>query len=501
MALVATAALVAGTGTPAPFAQTSGEPLSVLSRDGRRRLPVTTVGGRDYVALDEIAAAFGLSVREDQLAGGVTVTAGSTTILLTEAQTVISVGGRLVSLPSPPVRQADRWLVPLDFLPRALGPALGTTLDLRRSSGLLVVGDLRVPRVVARVETTAAGATLTFDMAPATGATVTAANGVLVVSFDADAIDLSVPALPTQAFVLAVSPASGAASLQVLTGPGYATHRTTATPADGAATRLTLEIRGTAAETPDLPTQTGPTEAPPPAPLMMPEGAGVRTLVIDPGHGGDDHGAVGPAGTREKDVTLAIARRLRTVVETRLGLRVYLTRDDDRALPLDSRTAFANSHRADVFLSIHANAALQPATRGAEVYYLRGDEAEIEARRAAVASGTVVPVLGGGTRSIALILWDAAQAGYLERSAALASVLERALGERVEMSPRAVRQAPFRVLVGTTMPAALVEVGYLSNPEQERQLASAAHQDRIVQALYDALVAFRGSIERSASPQ
>ena len=86
---------------------------------------------------------------------------------------------------------------------------------------------------------------------------------------------------------------------------------------------------------------------------------GLRTLVIDPGHGGEELGAQGPRGTLEKDVTLAVARRLRTLVESRLGLKVFLTREDDRTLALDDRSAFANAHKADVFLSIHANAAVR----------------------------------------------------------------------------------------------------------------------------------------------
>jgi N-acetylmuramoyl-L-alanine amidase len=107
-----------------------------------------------------------------------------------------------------------------------------------------------------------------------------------------------------------------------------------------------------------------------------------------------------------------------------------------------------------------------------------------------------LPALGGGNRAIDLILWETAQARYLEQSAALAGFVEQALATRVEMSPRAVQQAPFRVLVGANMPAALVEIGYLSNGDQETQLTTPVYQEQIAQALLDALIKFRELLER-----
>jgi N-acetylmuramoyl-L-alanine amidase len=218
-------------------------------------------------------------------------------------------------------------------------------------------------------------------------------------------------------------------------------------------------------------------------------------VVIDPGHGGDEPGARGSGGALEKDITLQVARRLRTMIESRLGLRVFLTRDDDRTMSLDDRAAYANSQKADVFLSIHANAALRPAMRGAEVFYLSVDRADADGQGLG-SSSELLPALGGGTRTIDFTLWETAQARYLERSSSLASMVEQALRPRVEMSPRPVQQAPFRVLVGATMPAVLVEMGYLSNADQERALTSGAYQDQVAQGLFDAITQFRTVIER-----
>ena len=242
--------------------------------------------------------------------------------------------------------------------------------------------------------------------------------------------------------------------------------------------------------TPGVP---APTQAPPEAsPLPLPT-TGVRTVVIDPGHGGDENGAKGARGTLEKILTLAVARRVKSGLETRLGARVLLTRDDDRTLPLDERAAFANNNKADVFVSLHANASLRRTASGAEVFYLSLDRADEEARKVAESEGVAMPVFGGGTREIDVILWELAQTRHLARSAELASAIETQLRTEVPMSPRAIQQAPFRVLVGANMPAVLVEVGYLTNPQQETALATAPFQARLVQALTDALARFFAS--------
>ena len=267
------------------------------------------------------------------------------------------------------------------------------------------------------------------------------------------------------------------------TGPRYGSYRSSSSQPDASSSRLTIDLLPSTTDLAGAAAAAAPPPvAPPPVDLratIPPTPAtGVRTIVIDPGHGGDELGAQGPRGTLEKEITLAVSRRLRTLIESRLGMRVFLTREDDRTISHDDRSAFANNHQADVFLSIHANAAVRPHIKGAEVYYLSVERADAEARKRAEDAAVALPALGGGTRAIDLILWETAQSRYLEQSAALAAAVEESLRARVEMSPRAVQQAPFRVLVGANMPAALVEIGYVSNPEQEQQLTSADYQDQ-----------------------
>jgi N-acetylmuramoyl-L-alanine amidase len=166
----------------------------------------------------------------------------------------------------------------------------------------------------------------------------------------------------------------------------------------------------------------------------------------------------------------------------------------------DVRAALANNTKADLFLSLHANAAPAPGVAGAEVFHLRLDREGEDARRAAEAEAVSLPVLGGATRELEVIQWDLAQARHVEASGILAGMLEEELSNRVTMGPRPVQQVPLRVLVGANMPAALIELAYLTNPAQEKVAATEAYQSLVAQAIFDAIVRFRGYLEGQSSP-
>lgn len=476
---------------PAPAAQTPAPaPYTVISRDSRRPLAVRTPGGQEMFALDDLAKLFELTVREDALAGGLTISTKTQTIALTAGQPLASVGGRVVSLPAAPVRDGRAWFVPVDFVSRVVGPALGTRLDLRRPSRIIVVGDLRLPRVTARAEQQGIVLRLTFDIAPATPHAIAQEGSRLVLKLDADGIDASFPASPAPDLVQAIRPADTGAAVAIDLGPKFATFRSADAPGERGAGRVIVEVAAAATDAPPAAAPPAPPAEPPPMVDLTPS-SGLRTIVLDAGHGGDEHGARGPQGTMEKDVTLSVARRLKAAIEARLGTRVILTRDGDQTIGLDERAAVANNNKADVFVSLHANASVRASVTGAEVFYLSLDDYGDQAQRAAQGESEALPVLGGGTRDIEVILWEMAQARHIEQSASLAQLMERELRERVPMSPRAIQQAPFRVLVGANMPAVLVEMGFISNPEQEKQLASDAFQGQIVQALVESIVRYR----------
>lgn len=479
----------------APPASQAAPPYTLLGPDGRHALAVRLVNGQDMFALDELASRFGLSVREDALAGGLTLSTQGQTIVLSPGQNLASVGGRLISLPAPVVREGRAWLVPVEFVSRALGPIAGVRIDLRKPSRLVIVGDLVVPRVDVRADAEGANRTrLTFEVSPAAAHRVTQETGRLLVGFEADAVDARFGPIPQGPLVAGVGPAVASPAIVVELGPAFASFRTTEVAGGEGGARFVIEILGDATETPaPVPAPVAPpTPAPEPAPLidLIPP-ATLGAIVIDPGHGGDETGARGPNGTLEKDVTLAVARRIEAAIEGRLGIRVLLTRDGDQTVGLDERASRANNNKADLFISLHANASPRTSAGGAEVFYLSLEDYGSEAERAARGNGVALPVFGGGTREIELILWEMAQARYIDQSATFAGMVEEELRQRVPMSARALQQAPFRVLVGANMPAVLVELGFITNPDEERMLAGEPFQNAVVQALVESIVRFR----------
>jgi N-acetylmuramoyl-L-alanine amidase len=480
-------------------------PYTIVTREARRPLAVRTIGGQEMFALDDLARLFTLAVREDAAAGGLTVTSGSQTIVLSPQQPLASVAGRMISLPAAPVKDGRAWYVPVDFVSRALAPISTTKIDLRKPSRLVLVGDVRMPRVAARIEPLGSLTRVTIDVAPSTPHTVTQEGTHLSVKFDADALDAAdIRATPTTDTLQNIRAGDAPQVITIDLGPRFASFRAADQPAPGGATRLVIDLM-TQTETPapgapqpgpggvQLPPPNVPNLPEPPPLLDLPPTGGLRTIVIDAGHGGDDIGAKGAKGTLEKNVTMSVARRLKGSLEARLGVRVLLTRDGDQAVAPDQRAALANNNKADLFISLHANASVRPAVSGAEVFYLNLEGYGDQGQRASQAAAEALPVVGGGSREIEITPWELAQARYIGESAIFAKAMEGALRARVPMSPRALQQAPFRVLVGANMPAVLVEMGFLTNAQQEQQLASDDHQNLLVQALVDGILRYRAA--------
>ncbi len=203
------------------------------------------------------------------------------------------------------------------------------------------------------------------------------------------------------------------------------------------------------------------------------------TLVIDPGHGGRDPGAIGPTGLREKDVVLKIGKLLRQKAQKRLGWRVVMTRQDDRYLPLEERTAIANAKKGDLFVSIHCNASRNRRQRGVETYFL-SFTTDREALRLAARENGVPP---SKIDALQLILYDLMLRAKVEDSERLAYSVQRNLVSRLKKRWRVrdlgVKRAPFVVLVGAKMPSILAEVSFISNRYEERRLRDPRYLDAI----------------------
>ena len=220
--------------------------------------------------------------------------------------------------------------------------------------------------------------------------------------------------------------------------------------------------------------------------------AAFARVVIDAGHGGKDEGAMGKNGVLEKEIVLDVSRRLAKILEAN-RLDVILTRDTDRFVPLEVRTARANDARGDLFVSIHANAASVRQARGIETYFVSLEASDAASRLVADRENEA---LGrGGPASpqfdpFLALLGDMISTDYLADSNAFAILAQAELANVDQISSRGVKQAPFVVLMGVQMPAALVEIGFLSNRRDAASLGTTAHRKRIAEALARAVMAF-----------
>jgi N-acetylmuramoyl-L-alanine amidase len=187
-------------------------------------------------------------------------------------------------------------------------------------------------------------------------------------------------------------------------------------------------------------------------------------------------------------VTLAVARRLKAAIEGRLGVRVLLTRDGDQAVAADQRAALANNNKADLFVSLHANASFRPTVSGATVYVAAFPE---NARSDRSAPPERLPAFGGGFRDLELVPWNLAQMRHKDQSEALANLILEQFKDKVPVGPQGLDHVPLRVLEPANMPAVLIELGYLTNAEQEKKLGDSEFQGAVAQSVLEAIIRFR----------
>jgi N-acetylmuramoyl-L-alanine amidase len=401
----------------------------------------------------------------------VIVVAGTDRVVLTEGQSTVSAGGRLLSLSAPVTRAGTTWLVPVDFL-----RTLNRGIDVRRGSRLIVVAPAVVPRVTPRLEQTATGGRLELTIEPGTSTRVTREGRVVSIRFSANGVEMT-PLTDAPAALIANVRVDGP-SLLVDLGSGVTDIRT---ETSGDPARLAIVL--VAAPAPSVAAPVAP-------PVALDRTPGIRTVVLDPGHGGDDSGARSLTGVTEKQITLAVAQRVKASLESRLGVRVVLTREDDSGVPDDRRAALANNNKADLFISLHANAGPRPDTRGAQVLSLDGAEYANVAGAAprSDAPPLAVPIVGGGTRLIDTVPWHLAQLPHVSASASFAAVMAQRLSSSgLTMHPRPVDVGALRVLVGANMPAILIELGMLSNEDEARGLIGPEHVAAIVDAIVSAV--------------
>jgi len=224
-------------------------------------------------------------------------------------------------------------------------------------------------------------------------------------------------------------------------------------------------------------------------------GLKIGRIVLDAGHGGHDTGTIGPDGLMEKDLVLDVALRLGRLLETRLGADVIYTRDDDTFIPLETRTAIANQHQADLFISIHANSSSDPSARGVETYFLNftsnPEALEVAARENAVSQKSIFE-LQDLVKKITL-------KDKIDESRELATDVQQSLytglaTRHSTLRDRGVKKAPFVVLIGANMPSVLAEISFVSNPTDEAKLETPDYREKIAESLYKGIAKYAGGL-------
>jgi len=256
--------------------------------------------------------------------------------------------------------------------------------------------------------------------------------------------------------------------------------------------RLVIDIQGQKTGGAVAAVEKGQRRAPAPAvKANQNHGPAIRKIVLDPGHGGKDPGAISSSGIAEKDIVLAVAKKLATKLRKEMGATVVLTRTDDRFIPLEERTAIANAEEADLFVSLHMNASPNPEARGLETYYLDNTNDEASIRLAARENGTSRKQIS----DLQFILSDMIQNMKLEDSINLAHRLHHSLVANLsngftEVKDLGVKKALFYVLVGARMPSVLVEMFFISNKDEAHAMSQEGYQVAVVDALFDGILKY-----------
>lgn len=450
--------------------------------------PIATAGG-DLYGVGDVARALGLRVSRDTTTGVLTIVAADRQVVVGPASALPLVGDRPIEISKPTRAIGGVLYAPMDFFAKALFPLVSASGVYDSATRVWTVTERRDRAAAPQPAQSVPGEPLMIDVAvvhvdPTTQVVLRESGPARFVprltesGMQIEWVERRVTApFSERRFddpLVAAVRFEGDAATVVFREPGLTAYAYPLTNPD----RIVVEV-GRAVEAPAI----EPAAPPPPSVPAI-------TIVVDPGHGGGETGAVGPAGLQEKDVTLQIARRLATAIPKVLSSRVVLTRDSDSAISLDDRTSLANHEKANLFLSLHANSSRATGAHGSETYYLSLDSSDRLSEE--VARRENQPTLGtrdapAPNPDLDFILWDLAQSAHVNESSRLAEAIQTQLNVVSKTDNRGIKQAPFRVLSGAAMPAVLVEVGFISHPEEEKQLRSAAFQESVADAIAKAV--------------
>jgi len=424
-----------------------------------------------------------------------TLRVGARDFRFTDGSRLVSLGDREVLLPVPVLFAAgDLWL-PMAFVTEILAPEAGLFVEWRPEERLLVFGQADVNLVDLRIEAANRAATLSLQCRePLSYRATSPEAGVIDLKVYGAQVDLGrVRAEQARGLILsAVSHQYAGYAVVTVRGDDLVSRYRTFTEDDGRRIVLVVEEEQIAALPEPVPR--GEAElAVGSAPVDVTQRLEIRTVVIDPGHGGTEPGVASDLGLLEKDVNLSVGLALADHLRDH-GLSVVLTRDDDRDLGLAERAEIANAAGGDLFISLHCNGWFDGDARGLECYFLSPAKSDWSQSVEAVENRDAT-----APDDVAFIVWDLVQNRYISSSSDLAEVIQAGVCRDLGLPDRGVRQAGFRVLVGAWMPAVLVEMGFLTHPEESRDLGSGRYQRNLARALGDAILAYRERVAHQAT--
>ena len=446
-------------------------------------IPLITHDGRPYVPLDQVAAA--LRVRRDWTSASARarLVLGRQRVVVTRNRALVEVNGTTLRLSAPTVVTPGGWLVPEEFLSKVV-PRIAPRARLVAARAAAPPR----PTIVAVAATREAAVTdLRVRSYPSFTRVVIEADAPFTYRIERvrDGVLVRLEGLVLQSPRVEQVHDGQVGELRL--------------EAAGGSTTATVTLEGEVADVREI-TLVDPFRlvldfARPAEREGRPAAAPLRQIVLDAGHGGHDAGAIGPTGLLEKDLVLDITFRVARLCEQRLGIKASLSRSGDYFVPLADRTSFANRQRADLFVSIHANAQRDLSAAGVETYFLSSEATDIAARQVAAKENSVVelesPVARQKLDVLKTILWDLAQSDFLAESSNLAEIIQDSMTQALHIPNRGVKQAGFYVLGGAAMPAVLIEIGFVTNPKEERRLRDGRYRDEIARAIFAGIAEYK----------
>jgi N-acetylmuramoyl-L-alanine amidase len=459
----------------------------VYDKQVKRLLPKVKIENHDYMPLVDLLQILDLPYSESASLGFISIGVGKSTIKLTKGHNVAQVNESAVGLTAPVIVAQERWLVSPDFVGRVLNRVLPEKVTVAASGNRFLIGPGIFNRLDVRALAAEQSSTVVIQMNVPVEAEVKREDTKITLTFANTPLD------PTKE------------DYQYKDGL-VESIRFEDSPSDQRLV-ITLTDKGLLANITHLASQNtyvlevvrpsvGPKPEPeqkslPPAVISPPqESRKLRQITIDAGHGGEDKGAFIKENLFEKDITLAVAKKVRWVIQTRLGVNAVLTRVDDQTLSLDQRAVAANSAQSDLFLSIHVGNRNRSAESISYAYVAKlslTNDSPFE-------EGS----FQGQATSVQFLPWERAQVKSLKWSIRLAEILQVEMNQRLNGRNISLnfRNAPLRLLSSLAMPAVLVEIGNASQPEWKEMISDSHFQDSLAAMILAALEKYRLSYER-----